>query len=123
MSNRLNVTAKFLTLKNFRYDRAEPIHLLILQSIYSRLMGGPLSCPALGVHWMDVGFNHPDPSIDLTSAKMLGAVSLLFFITQYPSLAEDGEILVILINLILLVHGMEISNMVAGIPIMYNPAV
>ena len=41
---------------------------------------------------MDVGFNHPDPSIDLTSAKMLGAVSLLFFITQYPALAEDGKI-------------------------------
>ena len=55
-------------------------------------MGGPLTCPALGAHWMDVGFNHPDPSIDLTSAKMLGAVSLLFFITQYPALAEDGKI-------------------------------
>jgi hypothetical protein len=77
--------------QNLRYDRAEPIHLLILQSIYSRLMGGPLSCPALGAHWMDVGFNHPDPAIDLTSAKMLGAVSLLFFITQYPTLAEDGK--------------------------------
>ena len=46
---------------------------------------------------MDVGFNHPDPSIDLTSAKMLGAVSLLFFITQYPALAEDGKIFLLLV--------------------------
>lgn len=79
----------FLLMAETKYERTEPIHLLILQSIYSRLMGGPLTCPALGAHWMDVGFNHPDPSIDLTSAKMLGAVSLLFFITQYPALAED----------------------------------
>lgn len=54
-------------------------------------MGGPLSCPALGAHWLDVGFNHPDPGIDLTSVKMIGAVTLLFFITQYPNLAEEGS--------------------------------
>ena len=76
--------------KFFRYDKCEPIHLLILQSIYSRLMGGPLSCPSLGSHWIDVGFNHTDPSVDLTSAKMIGAVSLLYFITEYSALADEG---------------------------------
>ena len=53
-------------------------------------MGGPLSCPSLGSHWIDVGFNHTDPSVDLTSAKMIGAVSLLYFITEYSALADEG---------------------------------
>ena len=75
---------------NFRYDRGEPIHLLVLQSLYSRMMGGPLSCPSLGDHWTDIGFNHADPSIDLSSAKMLGAISLLFFVTQYSAISEEG---------------------------------
>lgn len=72
-----------------RYDRAEPIHLLILQSIHSRVLGGPVRCPALGEHWTHLGFNHKDPSVDLNSAKILGAVCLLFFVTHHQSLAES----------------------------------
>ncbi|XP_054165725.1 ELMO domain-containing protein 2-like [Oppia nitens] len=69
-------------------DPRNSAHQKMLQNLWSQLMDEPLS----GVHskqWQDIGFQGPDPSLDLRSMGLLALDNLLFFVTVYREMARN----------------------------------
>lgn len=65
-------------------DDTHVTHVSLLQTIYQKLTGTTRTCPRVGNHWQDVGFQGSDPATDLRGVGMLGLLQLLAFVEDTP---------------------------------------
>ena len=65
-----------------KLDDENEVHLAVLHTLYTRLMGTDRAMPRYGKHWEDVGFQGSDPATDLRGCGMLGLTQLLCLVTQ-----------------------------------------
>ena len=72
----------FLCLAKVGLDTSIEEHDRILSSIYMHLTGEK-SCNRTGQHWVDVGFQNPDPITDIRGSGILGLIQLLYFVELY----------------------------------------
>ncbi len=77
----------YLTLSNVVYLSNEGIHLTSLQSIYCSLEGMKQSVPDIGKHWLQIGFNNEDPSVDLANTGMFSVLNMLYLTDKYRDVA------------------------------------
>ena len=65
-----------------KLDDENEVHLRVLHTLYTRLMGTDRAMPRYGKHWEDVGFQGSDPATDLRGCGMLGLTQLLCLVTR-----------------------------------------
>ena len=65
-----------------KLDNENEVHLRVLHTLYTRLMGTDRAMPRYGKHWEDVGFQGSDPATDLRGCGMLGLTQLLCLVTR-----------------------------------------
>ena len=65
-----------------KLDDENEVHLAVLHTLYTRLMGTDRAMPRYGKHWEDVGFQGSDPATDLRGCGMLGLTQLLCLVTR-----------------------------------------
>ena len=72
------------------FDKSEPFHVQILTTIFKALRGESVSCPLVGSHWEQIGFQGIDPCTDLNrSMKMFALLQIMHFIEFDPVLAQE----------------------------------
>jgi ELMO domain-containing protein len=76
----------FICLAKIGLDTSIEVHERILNSIYMHLTGKS-SWSRTGQHWIDVGFQNPDPYTDIRGSGILGLIQLLYFVELYNEIA------------------------------------
>ena len=74
-----------------QFDDHNPLHSRCLTTIYHKLTGRTSSCPRLGTHWEEAGFQGSDPVDDLRGVGMLGLLQLVWLLENRDthSLAQE----------------------------------
>ncbi|KAI8464761.1 MAG: ELMO/CED-12 family-domain-containing protein [Monoraphidium minutum] len=68
---------QLLALARVALDWVNPLHRRIMAGLFLGLAGRPPPAEGPGPHWLELGFQGPDPATDLRGCGMLGALQLL----------------------------------------------
>eukprot|EP00753_Platysulcus_tardus_P018540 PLAT6906.1.p1 GENE.PLAT6906.1~~PLAT6906.1.p1 ORF type:complete len:720 (+),score=325.28 PLAT6906.1:86-2161(+) len=71
-----------------KFDMATPLHSRLLQGVYRTLTGSPRDVPAGGGHWVDIGFQGPNPTTDFRDSGLLGLLHMLYMTKTSNSLVR-----------------------------------
>lgn len=77
----------FATAK-IKYDENEETHTRIMTTIY-KTFTCENECQLQGDHWLKIGFQSNQPSNDLRSVGMFGALQMLAYVDRYQTLARS----------------------------------
>jgi len=64
------------------FDNGNPLHFLVLLTLFKKLTGDTVDRPRYGSHWEQIGFQGNDPATDLRGVGFLGLVQPLHLVTR-----------------------------------------
>jgi hypothetical protein len=78
----------YLAIAKIQMNHEDEMHQKIFSEIYTRITDKPLE-NTIGNHWEDVGFLGADPNTELRGMGMLGAVMLLYIVTEHRDFVRE----------------------------------
>jgi hypothetical protein len=75
------------------FDLNELPHIRMLRTMYLKLTRNK-SCPTIGGHWQQIGFQNTDPRMDLNrSGGVLNVIHLFYFFSHYFDICKEAYLL------------------------------